>query len=104
MSRHFVINPYAEQNNCIPGHQFITEHLTTVGLPGIPPYTTKGCIPFDLIRRRAPYKDDDDGWTEVIDKRNRRRERISRGNGGWIGRATSVPVTVTPAFGRTSFP
>jgi hypothetical protein len=101
MSRHFVINPYAEQNNRIPGHQFITEHLTTVGLPGIPPYTTKGCIPFDLIRRRAPYKDDDDGWTEVIAKRNRRREC---GNGGWIGRATPVPVTVTPAFGRTSYP
>jgi hypothetical protein len=104
MSRHVVINPHAEQNNRIPGHQFITEHLTNVGLPGIPPYTTKGCIPFDLIRRRAPYKDEDDGWTEVIDKRNRRRERLTRsgggGGGGWIGRA----VPVTPVFGRKSFP
>ena len=72
------------------------------GYPASPRILPRGVFP--LIRRRAPYKDDDDGWAEVIDKRYRRRERISRGNGGWIGRATSVPVTVTPAFGRTSFP
>lgn len=81
MSSHRVINPHAEQNNRIPGHQFITEHVTNVGLPGIPPYNGKGYIPFDMIRTRGPYVSDEDGWTKVVNKRASRYRR----NGGWVG-------------------
>ena len=82
MSGRLVINPYAEQNNRIPGHTFIAEHLTTVALPGIPSSEGKWYAPLDIIMAvpKRPYKDDADGWTKVA----RKRRRYNR-NSGWVG-------------------
>jgi hypothetical protein len=74
------VNPYAEQNARIPGYRFTTEEVKNVPLPGIPSSEGKFYIPLDMIPRRS-YRDDDDGWTKVINKRSRRYRR----NGGWVG-------------------
>jgi hypothetical protein len=79
-SPHFV-NPYAEQNARIPGYRPTPDHVPNIALPGLPSAEGKIYIPLDMIPRR-PYKDDEDGWTKVVSKNNRRRHRR---NGGWIG-------------------
>ena len=81
----FYVNPYAEQNNKIPGHRFITDRVPNVGLPGIPSTEGKVYVPLDMIRTRGPYASDDDGWIKVVNKRARRYRR----NGGWVGSETS---------------
>lgn len=72
-------NPYDEQNARVVGHRFITENVANTSLPGIPSAAGKFYIPLDMIPHRS-YKDDNDGWTKVVNKKKGRR------NGGWIGR------------------
>jgi len=77
---HYV-NPYAAQNSRVVGARFLEEVAPNRPLPGIPPADGKVYIPLDMIRTRGPYRDDDDGWTKVVNKRARRYRR----NGGWVG-------------------
>jgi hypothetical protein len=90
-SPHYV-NPYAEQNARVVGYRFREDTVHNRPLPGIPSAEGKFYIPLDMIPRR-PYRDDDDGWTKVVNKRSRRYRR----NGGWVGSDSSVAASTGAA-------
>lgn len=88
------VNPYAEQNAKIPGYLPTSygEEVPNTPLPGIIKPKSEWYAPLDVlmsISRRA-YRDENDGWTKVVSKRQRRRHRR---NGGWVG--SSVAPTAT---------
>jgi hypothetical protein len=98
MSRNIVkrpvgwINPYAEQNAKIPGYFHAEGPVLNTPLPGIRKPASEWYAPLDVLLAisRRPYTNENDGWTKVVSKRQRRRNRR---NGGWVSSNVAVATS-----------